>query len=94
MDVNLYVKEGEEMKVLKVPTYVIRDLLRDRLGRSDIARIHRMAEKTNPPAMFKAGSVVIDFSNRTAQCFKAGLNLEYLEPTWKVQAQKVTLENY
>ena len=53
-----------------------------------------MAEKTNPPAMFKAGSVVIDFSNRTAQCFKAGLNLEYLEPTWKVQAQKVTLENY
>ncbi len=94
MDVNLYVKEGKQGKVLKVPKYVVRDLLRDRLGRSDIARIHRLAEKTNPPAIFKPGSVVIDFSSRTAQCFKAGLNLEYLEPTWKVQAEKVTLENY
>ncbi len=94
MDVTLYVKEGAGLKVLKVPVYVVRDLLRDRLGQSELNRINRFAEKTNHPKTFKPGSVVIDFSNKTATCFQAGLKLEYLEPTWKVQTEKVTLENY
>ena len=94
MDVTLYVKEGGDLKVLKVPTYVVRDLLRDRLSSSELNRINRFAEKTDTPGTFKPGSVLVDFSNKTATCFQAGLNLKYLEPTWKVNAEKVTLDNY
>ncbi|MDP3698003.1 MAG: hypothetical protein Q8R47_00295 [Nanoarchaeota archaeon] len=94
MDVTLYVKEGGALKVLKVPVYVVRDLLRDRLGQSELNRINRFAEKSATPKVFKPGSVVVDFSNKTATCFQAGLNLKYLEPTWKVNVEKVTLENY
>lgn len=90
----MYVKEGRELKILKVPTYVVRDLLRDRLGNKDIDRIHRFAERTTAPDVFKPGSVVVDFSSKTATCFQAGLNLKYLEPTWKVNVEEVTLENY
>lgn len=94
MDVELYVKEGEGMKMLKVPRHVVRDLLRDRLSASEIGRIHRLAEKMKTPSVFKPGSVVVDFSSKTAACFQAGLNLENLEPTWDIQKEKVTLENY
>ncbi|MEK6950882.1 MAG: hypothetical protein AABX13_04130 [Nanoarchaeota archaeon] len=94
MDVNLYVKEGELIKVLKVPKYVVRDLLRDRLSTSEINRIHRLGEKTEMPAVLKAGSVVADFDTRTAHCFQAGLDVNNLEPTWNVQVEKVGLENY
>ena len=94
MDLSLYVKEGENLKLLKVPQFVVKDLLRDRLTNSEIARIHRAAEKTKKPAVFKAGSVVVDFEHKTAQCFQAKLNLEYLEPTWKVQVEEMGLENY
>ena len=94
MDVNLYVKEGDELKLLKVPRYVVRDLLRDRLSKSEVERIHRLAEKTLLPDVFKAGSVVADFRSKTAQCFQAGLNVKNLEPTWSVMVEKVGLGNY
>jgi len=94
MDVNLYLKEGKGAKVLKVPKYVIRDLLRDRLSQSEIARINRLAEKTNMPTIFKAGSVIVDFTSRTARCFQAGLDVKNLEPTWEVSVEKVGLGNY
>ena len=94
MDVNLYVKEGEGLKLLKVPKYVVRDLLRDRLGKSELNRISRFAEKTKVPDKFKPGSVVIDFSKKTAKCFQAGLDLKNLEPTWDVEVEKVGLGNY
>ena len=94
MDVNLYVKEGKQVKMLKVPQYVIRDLLRDRLSNSEINRIHRLGEKTTMPEVFKAGSVVADFSSRTAQCFQTGLDVKNLEPTWSVSVEKVGLGNY
>lgn len=94
MDVNLYVKNGEGFKVLKVPHYVIKDLLRDRLSKSELDRIDRLAEKTKTPKIFKSGSVVIDFSNKSAQCFHAGINIKELEPTWNVQIEEVNLNNY
>ncbi len=90
----MYVKEGEEVKVLKVPKYVVRDLLRDRLGKSEINRIHRFGEKTELPTVFKAGSVFADFDTRTAHCFQAGLDVKNLEPTWNVQVEKVGLGGY
>ena len=80
--------------MVAVPPYVVKDLLRDRLSNSEISRIHRLAEKTKNPAVFKPGSVVVDFNTKTAQCFQAKLNLEYLEPTWKVQVEEMGLENY
>jgi len=94
MDVTLYVKEGELVKVLKVPKYVVKDLVRDRLSKSEIDRINRLVEKTRMPALFKAGSVVVDFHSRTAHCFQAGLDVKNLEPTWDVSVEKVGLGNY
>ncbi len=94
MDLSLYVKEGEWVKVLKVPKYVVRDLLRDRLSRSEINRINRLAEKTSMPQTFKAGSVIVDFNTKTAQCFQAGLHVKNLESTWDILVEKVGIENY
>ena len=94
MELSLYVKEGEGLKVLKVPQYVVKDLLRDRLSKSELNRINRLAEKTPEPKVFKSKSVIVDFSSKTARCFDARLNLEHLEPTWNVQTEKVTLGNY
>ena len=94
MDVSLYVKEGEELKFLKVPQYIVKDLLRDRLSKSELSRIDRLAEKTKVPKIFRSGSVIVDFSNKSAQCFHAGLNIKDLEPTWDVRTEKVTLRNY
>ncbi|MBI4738485.1 hypothetical protein HY772_02805 [Candidatus Woesearchaeota archaeon] len=70
MDWNLYVKEGDQLKLLKVPLYVVKDLLRDRLSKSEINRIHRFSDPTQTPSFFQPGSVVVDFSTRTAQCFQ------------------------
>lgn len=92
MDLSLYVKEGEQLKVLKVPQYVVKDLLRDRLSKSEVDRIHRFAEKTKSPRVFKPKSVIVDFSAKTAQCFQAGLNVTDLEPTWDVKVEDVTPE--
>lgn len=94
MQLSLYLKEGEQFRVLQVPQYVVKDLLRDRLSNSELNRINRLAEKIDSPNMFKAGSVVVDFSTKSAQCFQAGLNMDYLEPTWNVQIVPMTLQNY
>lgn len=94
MELNLYLKEGEQLKVLKVPPYVVKDLIRDRLSESEIGRIHRFAEETKKPDVFAPGSVVVDFSHKTAQCFQSGLNILLLDPTWNVKVEKVTLVNY
>ena len=94
MELGLYVKEGGIVKFLKVPQYVVRDLLRDRLSESELRRIQRLAEPAELPSIFKAGSVVADFSNKTATCFQAGLRVQDLEPTWKVAVEKLTLDHY
>lgn len=94
MDVTLYVKEEEGVKVLQVPKQIVRDLLRDRLSQCEVGRIHRLARKTKQPAVFKPGSVLVDFSTKEAQCFQAGLNMKDIEPTWEVQVEKMGLENY
>jgi hypothetical protein len=94
VDLNLYVKDGEALKLLKVPHTVVKDLLRDRLGEKDLARIHRLAQSVDEPSIFKAGSVVVNFSNKTAQCFDAKLNVANLEPTWDILVEKTTLNNY
>lgn len=89
-DVYLYVKEGEQVKKVKVPLYVVKDLLRDRLSQSELNRIHRFAEPAKTPKHFNAGSVVVDFSTKTAMCFETGLNMEDLEPTWKIEYQETS----
>jgi len=94
MDVDLYIKEGEKLRTLKVPAYVVKDLLRDRLSQSELNRINKLAEKTQVQGTFKQGSVVVDFSKKTAQCFNAKINWHNLEPTWDVTVEKVTLGNY
>ena len=94
MDVNLYLKEAAQVRVLKVPQYVVRDLLWDRLSKSELDRINRLAEKTTVPEIFKPGSVLVDFKTKTAQCFQAKLNLKALEPTWDVSVEKMTLGSY
>ncbi len=94
MDVNLYIREEGKLKFLKVPKYVIRDLLRDRLGESMIDRIHRFCEEVSEPSEFPVGSVVVDFFLRKAICYKADIDLKYLEPTWNVESEKVGLMNY
>lgn len=94
MELNLYIKEGEELKYLKVPIFVVKNLLRDRLSNSELNRIQRFAEKTNKPEIFKAGSVVVDFEKRTAQCFQSGLRLKDLDVTWDVEEKQMNLLNY
>lgn len=94
MDVNLYVKEGGKLRTLKVPAYVVKDLLRDRLSQSELNRINKLAEKTQVKGAFKPGSVVVDFSKKTAHCFNAKIGLHNLDPTWDVTVEKVTLGNY
>ena len=94
MELDLYIKEGEGLKFLKVPLYVIKDLLRDRLSKSELDRINRFSEPTKEPQVFGPGSVVVDFSTKTARCFQAGLRVNDLEPTWKVRVEPLTLNNY
>jgi len=88
-ELSLYVESEEGIKHLRVPVYIVKDLLRDRLSTSEVARIHRLADAVEKPELFKAGSVVVNFSTKTAQCFASGLKLEDLEPTWDVNVKKV-----
>lgn len=96
VDLLLYLKEenGNRFRVLKVPIYVVKDLIRDRLGKSEIERIHRLAESVTTPDAFGPGSVVVDFPAKSAQCFQTGLNIEDLEPTWNVTSEKPTVDSY
>ncbi len=94
MELNLYIKEGEQLKLLKVPAYVVKNLLKDRLSQSELDRINRFCVPIEKPNFFSAGSVVVDFSNKTAKCFQAGLKIEYLEPTWDVKVETMSLNNY
>ena len=94
MDLQLYLQEEGGLRVLKVPKYVVKDLLRDRLGKWEIDRINRFAEKAELPEFFTTGSVVVDMAKKTARCFQTGINLADLEPTWDVKAEEMTLRNY
>lgn len=84
MEVSLYLKEDSGFRFLKVPLYVVKDLLRDRLGSKDLKRLDRFADKIDVPSSFTSGSVVVDFKEKTAECYEAGIRLDYLEPTWAV----------
>ncbi len=94
VELLLYLKEADGFRVLKVPIYVVKDLIRDRLGKSEIERIHRLAESVTTPEAFGPGSVVVDFPEKRAQCFQTGLNLEDLEPTWNVTVEKLIFDSY
>lgn len=97
VELLLYLREEKgKFKVLKVPIYVVKDLIRDRLGKSEIERIHRLAEPTSPPEAFGPGSVVVDFPAKSAQYFQTGLKIEDLEPTWNVTntEEKPAIDSY
>lgn len=94
MEVSLYLKDGDDYKHLAVPLYVVRDMVRDRLSKSEIDRIFRLSSSIKLPEKLSSGSVIADFSKKQARCFQAGLGVEDLEPTWKVQVEKTTLMNY
>ena len=94
MDVSLYIKEGEKLKMLKVPKYVVRDLLRDRLSNSDIERINDFSKIVSEPSEYPVGSVVIEFSSKKATCFRANIDLRHLEATWNVENKEVGLMNW
>lgn len=94
MELTLYLKEGEALRSLTVPTYVVKDILRDRLSKSERDRIDRFAKETAHPDVFKAGSVVVDFSTKSACCYQAGLNIEFLEPTWNVEIAQMKATKY
>jgi len=94
MDLNLFIKEGDKLRSLKVPTYVVKNLLRDRLSKSELERIDRLAEDTQPPKNFIPGSIIVDFATKTAESYQAGINFEDLDPTWTVKQQKLTLQSY
>ncbi len=94
MDLTLFLKERGEVRQLKVPLFVVKDLLRDRLSRSELDRINRLATKSSLPETIKPGTVIADFSSKTAQCFNARINVSDLEPTWNVSVEKMTLMNY
>jgi len=94
MEVSLYFKEGDDYKHLAVPLYVVRDLLRDRLSKSEMDRIFRLSTSIKLPEKMNTGSVIVDFSKKQAKCFQAGLKVEDLEPTWKVNIEKTNLLNY
>ena len=87
-------KRGRTTEFLKVPAYVVKDLLRDRLSLSEINRINRFAENVESPQSFRPGSVVVDFSKKTAHCFQAGMVIRDLEPTGDVTVEQITLDNY
>lgn len=94
MDLQLFIKEGSNFKVLKVPPYVVKNLLRDRLSQSELDRIHRLAEPIDMPQIFKTGSVIVDFNSKTAECYQTKIDLTSIEPTWSITEQKITLDHY
>ncbi|MEK6928285.1 MAG: hypothetical protein AABX11_07675 [Nanoarchaeota archaeon] len=94
MELNLYIKDGADYRLLKVPSFIVRNLVCDRLSKSELDRINRFAEKTRKPEIFKAGSIVIDFKAKTAECFQIGLRLGDIEPTWNIEEKEMTLFNY
>ena len=94
MELNLYIKEGENYKILKVPSFIVKNLVCDRLSKSELDRINRFSENTRKPDVFKAGSVIIDFETKTAQCFQVGLKLKDIEPTWNIEEKEMTILNY
>lgn len=94
MDLQLFIKEGTNYKVLKVPSYIVKNLLRDRLSQSELDRIHRLSEPVKIPQNFKAGSVIVDFSSKTAECYQTKIDMGSIEATWIVNEQNLTLNNY
>ncbi len=94
MDLDLYVQDGDALKLLRVPRSIVKDLVRDRLSASEVNRIHRLASPVDAPDTFKAGSVVVSFSEKTVRCYDARIDLAGLEPTWTVTNEEITLENY
>ncbi|MBS3148837.1 hypothetical protein J4219_08210 [Candidatus Woesearchaeota archaeon] len=94
MDIQLFIKEGTSYKVLRVPVYVVKNLLRDRLSRSELDRIHRLAGPVEMSDNFKSGSIIVDFSSKTAECYQTKIDLTSFDPTWKVNNEKITLNNY
>lgn len=93
-DINLLIKDGGSYKSLLVPLYVVKDLLRDRLSKSEVSRLHRLAEPVQVDKGFEAGTVVVDFSTRQARCFQAELNVDDLEPSWEVVVENRTMTGY
>lgn len=94
MEIALFFKEDGEFRHLDVPLYVVKDLLCDRLSKSEMARIHRLADKKELPEKITPGTVVADFDEKTAQFYQVKINVEHLEPTWNVTNEKITLLNY
>jgi len=93
VELDLYVKDEDRYKQLRIPLSILKDLLRDRLTTAELERIWRLAQ---PVAVetFKSGSVVLDFATKSATCYNAKINLEMLEPTWNVKNERLTLANY
>ncbi|MEK6968407.1 MAG: hypothetical protein AABX51_07305 [Nanoarchaeota archaeon] len=94
MDLQLFIKNGTSYKVLKVPSYVVKNLLRDRLSSSELERIHRLAGPTEIPNPIKPGSLIVDFALKKAVCYQTKLDITSIEPTWAVKIEEVTLKNY
>ena len=94
MELNLYIKEGEQLKLIKVPAYVVKNLLRDRLSSSELDRIHRLAKPVEIPNNFKAGSVIANFTLKTAECYQTKIDIASIDATWEVNENKMTLQNY
>ena len=94
MDLQLFIKEGAIYRVLKVPTYVVKNLLRDRLSSSELDRIHRLAKPVETPESFKAGSVIVDFASKKAECYQTNIDMASIEATWEVNENRMTLQNY
>jgi len=93
MDLQLFIKEGNRYKVLKVPSYVVKNLLRDKLSSSELDRIHRLAAPIEVSGNFKAGSVIVDFALKKAECYQSKIDLMSIEATWDIDEQPLTLQN-
>ena len=93
-ELDLYLREEESLRHLRVPSYVVRHLLQNRLGEADLKRIQRLSSTVLPVETFKKGSVVINMSERSAQVWGAKIGLSDLETDWAVEDKDLTLSNY
>jgi hypothetical protein len=91
---NVYIKEGEQFTRARLPVWMVKHILRDRLIERDIKRVKESARPILPPGTFGPRTVVLDFSSKKAQFFDVSLRLDWLESPWEIRVEKMTLQNY
>ena len=93
MQVHLFLSENGKYRTIDVPVNMARQLIEERIGKSELGRIEAYAQPIDQPA-FIPGSVVVDREAKTVHIYGNRLRADHLDTCWKVIQEKVTLKNF